>query len=282
MSPPATITQTDRPVTLLAAEPNASNQPVSNLRARRLALFAWFPALCWTGALLILLPRLPLPPASAPAAPWNTNLDLVSTTTVFFLNLFLLSGNALALTWFMTLHAFVRSRTGDPQNRRARFQPGHPGRNGNVVWAPPGPTGSGLSPGGMDHAGVGLCAAELIRAGAITVGAGSLATLVLAMLVGGEPTLALTLCIYAPSLLVAYGLLGLASARMAAWWKVLLSGTGLWVTMLVAQLLYLDPSGKPPSDAVFALASLPIVVAVGVWLVAWSADPRPSPAGVAR
>jgi len=202
---------------------------------RRLDCFAWTPAILWAATLAVVLAPMPLPFAVPGSfAPANATLRPPAAHTVFALNLLLFSGTALALSWFLALHA----------------------------WA--------LSQPIRDKSG----------AASATVGAGSLVTLVLATLSDGGQTLALTLCIYAPSLAVAYGLLGLAAGRMGAWWRVWLAGTAVGVTMLVTQLLYLDPDGRPPSEAVFALASLPIALAVSVWLVVWSIVPRPGLAGV--
>ena len=113
----------------------------------------------------------------------------------------------------------------------------------------------------------------LTFAGVVTVGVGSLATVFLATLVGGEQPLAMALFIYAPTLAVAYGLLGLAAARIATWWRVALAGTALWASMLATQLLYLEPGGEPASEVMFGLASLPMVAAVAIWLVTWSVVP---------
>lgn len=207
--------------------------------ARRTVVCLWAPLLVWIVALLALLaPRFrPLEPGSG--WPGQVRLEPDRHRAVFLSNLLLLPGNGLAITWFLALSARTQNRL------RAEA------RTTNGSWT-----------------------TDLATAGVATVGGGSFATLALASVLGGEQTLAMALCIYAPSLLAGYGLLFVASSRVRAWWKVALAGLGLAVSMLATQLLYLEPDGHPPSEAVFALASLPILLSVAVWLTASLLPPR--------
>ena len=240
----------------------------SKCLVRRLTAAAWVPALLWLVILLGVLPSLlPLPEFQSTALA-GTRLDAATAKTVFALNLLLLSANALALTWLITLRAFARL---------------HPQAGGS--WTPRRAVGAIVSPPGKSQpteVGCHQLTNALTIAGVVTVGVGSLATVFLATLVGGEQPLAMALFIYAPTLAVAYGLFGLAAARMTTWWKVALAGAALWATMLATQLLYLEPDGELPSEMMFALSSLPLAVALAIWLVTWSVVAREVPAAVTR
>lgn len=207
--------------------------------ACRSVVCLWAPLLGWALALLVLLaPRFrPLEPGSG--WPGQVRLEPDRHRVVFISNLLLLPGNALAITWFLGLSTLTRNR----MRTEARTT--------NGSWT-----------------------TDLAAAGVATVAGGSFATLALASVLGGEQTLAMALCIYAPSLLAGYGLLRVASFRIRAGWQVVLAGLGLAVSMLATQLLYLEPDGRPPSEAVFALASLPILLSVAVWLTASLLPPR--------
>lgn len=240
----------------------------SSFLERWLTVGAWVPALLLAAGLgIVVAPLLPLPePGSAP--PGSARLDPARAKMMFALNLWLLSGNSLSLSWFITLRTLARTRP---------------------------PTGGARTPLRAETAEVSLFGkieptdvgghrffTRLISAGFVTVGGGSLVTLFLATLADGEQSLAMSLFIYAPTLAVSYGLLGLAAARMMASWKVALAGAALWATILATQLAYLRPDGELPSEMMFALASLPILLAVAIWLVTWSTVPREAPAVAAR
>ena len=235
---------------------------------RWLTVGAWVPALLWLVVLVtVVRSLLPLPdfPSATPA---GSRIEAAPAKAVFALNLLLLSANALALTWLITLRAFARPR-----------------RQAGGRWTPRRAVGADLSPPGKSQptdVGCHQFTNALTFAGVVTVGVGSLATVFLATLVGGEQPLAMALFIYAPTLAVSYGLFGLAAARMTTWWKVALAGSALWATMLATQLLYLEPDGELPSEMMFALSSLPLAVALAIWLVTWSVVAREVPAAVTR
>lgn len=261
--------------------PVSPNARVASTRLeRRLDWFAWTPAILWAATLTALLAPM-LWPSAVPGSstPPNATLRPPPAHTVFALNLLLFPGTALALSWFLALHSWAQSRASRNETGGANAPANHPRRDGEPSRVEPSSAGTGRIAAFEGCIRLDRALRRLTRAASITVGAVGLMTLILATLLDGEQTLALTLCIYAPSLAVAYGLLALVAGRMGGWWRVWLAGTAVGLTMLVSQLLYLEPDGRPPSEAVFALASLPIALAVGVWLVVWSIVPRP---GLAR
>lgn len=82
-----------------------------------------------------------------------------------------------------------------------------------------------------------------------------------------DDVIALAMMIYAPTLAVSFGFLGLAAGRLRGPRAVGLMA-GAWATLnYVCQLLYLPPSGEEPGPILFSLSSVPILAAVGMWLV---------------
>jgi hypothetical protein len=81
-------------------------------------------------------------------------------------------------------------------------------------------------------------------------------------------TLALAFFIYAPTLGIAFGLAALVVRRLRRCWPAAAALAGLATLNLLCQLFYLDPAGREPGTAVFALGSLPIAAGVAFWLAA--------------
>jgi hypothetical protein len=91
-------------------------------------------------------------------------------------------------------------------------------------------------------------------------------------------TLALALFIYAPTFVIVFGLAALAMRRLRRFWPAATVLVGLATLNLVCQFFYLDPAGREPGTAAFALASLPIAAGVAFWLAVQSRPAVTSPA----
>ncbi len=217
-----------------ANPPATATAAAATSTTRFLAFAAWAPvfliAVCLAAVALSAQPSGPVP-----------GLPRRTPTVVLALNLLLLTGNALALTWYLAMFTWARLR-GEAGAAFARLMPG----------------------------------------AAVGVGLGGVVATSLAAYAGGDMHVAMALFIYAPTLLFCYGLLGLAASRMRSWWIVALAGTGLAVLLLGSQSLYLNPGGREPSEALFTLSGLPLLAALGIWLVTWTAAPeRPADLPVA-
>lgn len=95
-----------------------------------------------------------------------------------------------------------------------------------------------------------------------------------------ELTQALAIFMYAPTLVIAFGLVALAVRRWRRFGPVAAAPTGLATLNLLCQLGHRDPAGRAPGTAVFAPGSLPIAAGVAFWLAVRSraavASPAPS------
>ncbi len=122
---------------------------------------------------------------------------------------------------------------------------------------------------------IGGSSASRVLAGPLTTAAVTTVWLWgVAVRTGAGDVLALTIMIYAPTLLLCAWLLGLATGRLrrlrsTAWL------TGAWAALNCAcQMLSLRRSDDAPGMVMFSLSSIPILAAVAAWLVTHA---RPAP-----
>lgn len=112
---------------------------------------------------------------------------------------------------------------------------------------------------GSDRQRVGTAAVATLLGGGMWAG-------VLLTFLGGEQTLGLVLFIYLPTLVVTFGLFGLAVPRIRRSWAVVGTALLLGGLCLGMQLACLGPGKGEPSEAIFVVGALPMGGGLAVWL----------------